>query len=65
MMPNLSRRGLPYPFLITPRDDNEARCGTATLLTDGHIHTLVGALKGSRKWNDVDLIEKLEELRDS
>jgi hypothetical protein len=58
----LAKKGLPWPYIITPQSESEARCGKATLLTEGQIHTIVGALKGSHKWNDTELVAKLEEL---
>lgn len=64
-VPNFSRKGMPYPYIITPESEGEARCGKATLLTDGHIEILLSALKGSRKWKDPELIAKLEALKES
>lgn len=63
-MLKLARRGVPYPFLITPRTDQEARSGKATLLTDGQLEILLHALGSSPKWNDPELATKLESLRD-
>jgi hypothetical protein len=56
----LAKKGLPWPYIITPQSEGEARCGKATLLTEGHIHTIVGALEGSKKWNDAELVAKLK-----
>lgn len=58
----LARKGVPWPYLITPKTDDEANCGHATLLTEGDLIILLGALKGSRKWRDDHLIAKLEAL---
>jgi hypothetical protein len=52
-------------FLITPLTDDEANCGRATLLTDGHIGRLIQALEKDDSGSACDrtLIRKLEDLR--
>lgn len=51
----------PEPYLITPRDEFEARCGKATLVTNTQLDDIIRSLRKSTY--DPDLMEKLEELR--
>lgn len=59
-----SYRGIPSPYLITPRTEAEATTGKATLIAIGDLDILIAGIKEAAPERE-DLIEKFEMLRQS
>lgn len=56
-----ARRGLPGPYMITPRTNEEASCGQATLIAMGDLAVLVAGIMAVAPERE-DLIEKFNKL---
>lgn len=55
-------KGIPCPFLITPRNEDEARLGRATLLTPDEIGYLTEMLVHQECATQASLLRKLRAL---
>lgn len=58
----ITRKGIPSPYLITPRTDAEAACGKATLIAAGDLDILIEGIKRVAP-ERTDLVTKFEALK--
>lgn len=57
MITFVRRVGLPYPCVVTPRTEDEARYGKPVLLTDEDLSKILGSLGEENE----ELIERLRD----